>query len=76
MTLSMRCQHCSDSKVAESETLMDSATHRCEIARANDWLAFVSKALEIPLYFCSSQCETKWKLARKLHLRIVGSVNR
>ena len=76
MKLQLKCQHCSDSKVVESETPTDSATRRCEIARANGWLAFVSKALEIPLYFCSAKCEFKWRLARKLHLKVVGSVTR
>lgn len=62
MSLNMRCQHCSVSKVVESDKT-DSATLRCEIACANGWYAFVNEVFKVPLYFCSSLCETKYKAA-------------
>lgn len=76
MNLNMRCQHCSESKTVEVETETTSAESRIETARANGWLAFLNKAIKVPLYFCSSHCETKYKLAKKLHLTVVGSVTR
>lgn len=75
MIIKMRCQHCSESKTVESDKV-DSAESRCEVAKSHGWYAFVNEVFKVPLYFCSSLCETKYKAARKLHLKVVGSVTR
>lgn len=74
MNLKMTCQHCSESKEVECETT-HSALVRCEIAKSNGWTAILSN-LSVPLYFCSGSCEFKYRVQKKTHLVIVGSVTR
>lgn len=75
MKLRMRCQYCSESKDVECDAT-NSASRRCEIAAEHGWTAHVASKLSIPMYFCSDKCSHAFKVQKKIHLEIVGRVNR
>jgi hypothetical protein len=75
MKLTLRCQYCSECKEVECDDT-HSASRRCEIARENGWTAFRLNGYGIPLYFCRAECEQRYRVQTKTHLKIVGSVNR
>ena len=75
MILKMRCQHCSECLDVECEDTL-SCKRRVAIAIEHGWFAFVVSHLHIPLFFCSAKCESIFKVQNKMHLTVVGVVNR
>lgn len=74
MTLKMCCQYCSETKEVECKNEHLTSSY-CEIAKANGWTAIL-RPLNIPFYFCSGSCEFKYRVQKKTHLAVAGSITR